>query len=765
MKSGGRRIASKTTTRGPKRAPARPIGRPKPLARAKLARRDRAPGVFRESGSRRQPWVRAVWEALYEGPRPEREVLRTVSQAFKGADARHLVEDLVAEGWLVRVGPGRLMAQRTTGELRMNPRGFGFVGQGQRESDVFVPGRLLNGAFHGDEVSVWVRAGEGRGPEGQVMDILRRGNARLVGRLESRGGRLEAVPADARLPAVQVGRVRDRGAARVNDWVVAEVVSWPTRSDRRPRGRIVEVLGPEGAPGLDVRVVMEEQDLPARFPESALQEARRLPQHVRAHETRRRLDLTGDLVVTIDGADAKDLDDAISLKVVDEGYELGVHIADVSHYVPYGSALDQEALKRGTSVYLVDRVVPMFPPELSNQIASLNPHQKRLTVSCFVRLAPDGRVLRTRFQESVIQSRHRLTYEAVNSALAGEPGPLAELMPWLREAHTLAERLRARRLARGAVDFDLPEAKVRLDEKGRPVAIDVRDRGPAESLIEEFMLLANEAVAQYLADHRLPALYRVHEAPTEEKLKDFRVMAGALGYRLPEPVTPMSLQALLAEAKGTPEERVITEALLRSMQQARYAAENLGHFGLASPCYTHFTSPIRRYPDLFVHRVLKAHLSGKDVGELLEQWRREAPAVAEQASRQERAAMEAERASVQLKQVQYMADKLGETFSGVISGVTAFGLFVELDNLVEGLIRVEDLPDDQYRLDPVHYTLTGVRRSRRFRLGDPVVVQVARVDQEARRIDFHLVEEQSGTVRRAPRHAAAPRRRRSRSVS
>ena len=723
--------------------------------------------AVRQTGPHRQGWIRRVWQELQEGPQPERELLRLLGQIHGGGDARAEIDQLVAEGWLLRMPQSRVMLERITGELRMNPRGFGFVGTGVRDADVFIPARLLNGAFHGDQVSVWVRKMSAEGPEGQIMDIVERGNTRVVGRLQAHEGRLEVVPADPRLPSIVVGRARDRATGRVNDWVVAEVVTWPTRSGQHPRGRIAEVLGAEGAPGLDVRVVMEEQELPARFPEPVLREARLLPQHVRAQEMRGRLDLTQELVVTIDGADAKDLDDAISLTMVDDGWEVGVHIADVGHYVPYESALDREALHRGTSVYLVDRVIPMFPPELSNQIASLNPRQRRLTLSCFAVVAPDGRVLRTRFHESVIETRHRLTYEAVNQVLAGQSGALEDIASWLHDAHRLAEALRARRLARGAVDFDLPEAKVRLDESGKPVAIDLRERGPAESLIEEFMLLANEAVARYLTQKGLPVLYRIHEPPADDKLASFREMAGALGHRLPAEVTPRALKQLLQEVKGTPEERVITEALLRSMRQARYSAVNLGHFGLASDCYTHFTSPIRRYPDLFVHRVLTAHLRRQDDTETMEAWRTAAPDVAEVASTQERAAMDAERQSVQLKQVQFMADKVGETFPGVISGVAGFGMFVELETLVEGLVRVEDLPPDQYRFDPVHYTLTGVRRGQRFRLGDSVMVQVIRVDRDARRIDFRLADEapkvQAPVVKRPP--GPARRRRRARPAS
>lgn len=723
----------------------------RPRVRREPARRVEAPA--------REGWIRHLWQALSEGPKSTAEIARQLGR--EPAQLAQELDGFLRDGWITRTEDDRFSLDRVTGELRMNQRGFGFVSGATRADDVFIPPRQLHGAVHGDEVAVWVnpRSG-GQGPEGQIMEILRRGTDRIVGRLISREGRMEVAPSDPRLPTVLVGRRRERLPARLNDYVVAEILSWPEGAGQI-RGRIAEVLGPEGAPGLDVRVVMEEMDLPARFPEPVLKEARQLPLHVRGQDQKGRLDLTGDLVVTIDGADAKDLDDAISLKMGDDGYELGVHIADVGHYVPVGSRLDQEALKRGTSVYLVDRVIPMFPPELSNQIASLNPHERRLTLSCFVVVATDGRILRTHFHESVIESRHRLTYGAVNQVLAGQAAEgLDGIRDWLLEAHSLAERLHRRRMERGAVDFDLPEAKIRLDDKGRVSAIDLRERGPAERLIEEFMLLANEAVAGYLTEKELPVLYRVHESPADDKLEAFREMLGALGHRLPTPVTPKSLQTLLGAVKGRPEERVVTEALLRSMRQARYAAANLGHFGLASACYTHFTSPIRRYPDLFVHRVLKAHLRHQDTADVIQAWAEAAPAVAEQASTRERSAMDAERQSVLVKQIEYMADKVGETYGGVVSGVTGFGLFVELDNMVEGLIRIEDLPSDHYDFDPVHYTLSGQRRGTRYRLGDRVSVDVMRVDREARRIDFRLSDEEPGapSVRREPK--ASPSRRR-----
>ncbi len=489
---------------------------------------------------------------------------------------------------------------------------------------------------------------------------------------------------------------------------------------------------------MDIVTVMASRRIPFDFPDAVRKEAEQLPERVRDEDLVGRMDLRSHYVVTIDGSDAKDLDDAISVERIEGGYRVGVHIADVSHYVREGSALDREARERGTSVYLVDRVIPMLPERLSNGIASLNPGVDRLTVSAVMELDDSGRVLNATFLRSVINTRHRLTYDGVNQVLDGtltvEP-ELAQLLADARKVRDLRYQLREKR---GAVDFDLPEPKVILDGDGHVERIEIRGHGLAESVIEECMLLANEAVAKKLRQAKLPGMFRVHEAPLAEKMEQFRELIQVLGYRLPKQVTPKALQAVLQKADGTPEERVISSALLRSMRQARYGDQNLGHFGLASKEYTHFTSPIRRYPDLFVHRVLTEYLAKQMTPAMKAAWQREVADVAEKASRRERDAMEAERESVLIKEVEYMRDKIGWKYRGIVSGVTAFGIFVELPTLIEGLVRVEDLPSDSWSFDRVHYRLTGTRSGKSYRIGDALDVVVARVDVTMRRIDLVL---------------------------
>jgi ribonuclease R len=726
------------------------------------ARSRRGVGAHGGHASEELLWPHKIWRYLHDAkqPEPERELLRRLAQGHSLHEARRWLDRLIAQGWVVR-DRAHVSVRRVSGELRLNARGFGFVLTAEGP-DIFIPARYLNGAVQGDEVTVWVRDNpEGRGLEGRVMGVKVRRLKQVVGRLERKNGRWVVQPQDERFPAVTVGQARGRPHFEAGTVAVAELVAEAPGPDAGVRGRVVALLGRPGDPGVDVDMVMAEHGLSPGFPGPVEAAASQLPDAVRPEDWAGRLDLTDHFIITIDGADAKDLDDAISVDVVPDGWRVGVHIADVSYYVTEHGPIDTEARKRGTSVYLVDRVVPMLPEALSNQIASLNPGVPRLTVTVWIGVSPTGEMTTIAFARSVIRSRHRLTYEAVNRVLAGEASASGELGAWLSEARRLADVLHRRRVARGAIDFDLPEPKVLLDPAGRVREIVARERGPAERLIEELMLLANEAVARTLLEQALPGIYRVHEEPADEKLQDFRTLVRALGLRLPAHVTPKALQRLLEKVKGTPEERVVTAALLRSMRQARYAPTALGHFGLATDHYTHFTSPIRRYPDLFVHRVLTAWMAGMITPAMRADWEREAPEVAEQSSERERQAMDAERTSVLVKQIQWMADKVGEEFSGVVSGVVAFGLFVSLDIMVDGLIRVEDLPADVYDVDPVHQTLTGRHTGRAYRLGDPIRVVVARVDEAQRRIDFVLPREPAGETARPRRPAGNRRPRRS----
>ncbi|MCY0879019.1 MAG: ribonuclease R [Firmicutes bacterium] len=696
-----------------------------------------------------------IFSLLHEAPVPE-AVLR---QRIAGTErsARRLSRALAIlrhDGWVVRQPDGTLSVRTRVGTLRVNPRGFGFVTSSEYpDDDVFVPQRYLASANQGDEVLVWFRRQPGApGPEGRIVRVLKRVRTHVVGRLERIDRDLWAVlPQDPREPFVIVPREETDKRWRPGLVAACRITEWGAGPDQPARGRIEEVIGEAGSPGTDVRALMVQYGLPGRFPPSVLQEAERLPSAVRAEDMVGREDLRGRFIVTIDGEDAKDLDDAISVERLDHGYRVGVHIADVSYYVPEGSALDLEARQRGTSVYLVDRVIPMLPERLSNGIASLNPHEPRLTLTCWVDLNERGEPVQTRLQRSCIESRHRLTYPEVNAWLASGAPPGDELGQFLHLAREVRDRLYRRRLARGAVDFDLPEIRVVLDERGYPVTVEPRGRGLAESIIEEFMLLANEAVARELVRWQLPGLFRVHQEPEGEKMAAVRALVEALGYRLPKTVTPKALQGLLRAVKGKPEERVVNSVLLRSMQQARYEAVNIGHFGLASKEYTHFTSPIRRYPDLWVHRILARHLEGTLTEEDKGRLRAMVDAVGEMSSLRERNAMEAERESVQMKVALYMRDRIGETFSGVVSGVTNFGIFVELPNLIEGLIRIEDLPRDAWRFDGVRYLLRGERTGRVYQLGQPVEVVVAAVDVALRRIDFALApSELRGYSHRVP---------------
>ncbi len=649
------------------------------------------------------------------------------------------------EGWLLRSDTGHISIQMRTGHLRINPRGYGFVmSPDYPQNDVFVPARWFQGAQHDDQVLIWYRE-TSDGLEGRVMDVVQRATVSVTGRLER--GRIgwRVIPDDPRKPSVEVA-VPKALKVRPGDMVQAAITEWPLDPKRAVKGELTTNLGNPFRPGVDVSVIALEHHLPLDFPPAVKQLAERLPRAVREEDQKERLDLTSDLIVTIDGADAKDLDDAISVKRLDlGGFEVGVHIADVSYYVEENSPLDLEAMERGTSVYLVDRVIPMLPERLSNGIASLNPGVARLAVSVLITLDRTAEIEHVEFHRSVIRSKFRLTYEGVNAVLNGQQDDLHQLKPLLETALAVRNMLRAKRMDRGAIDFDIPESKVILDSNGFAVDVVLRQRGVAESIIEELMLLANEVVAREMIEKNLPGLFRIHESPGE-RLEQFREMIGVLGYRLPEALKPKHLQDLITRVQGLSEERVVNTALLRAMKQARYHSENIGHFGLAADEYTHFTSPIRRYPDLWVHRVLTSYLEGKADDQALNRWRSKVSMVGESASQREREAMDAERDSVALKEAQFMADKLGEQYEAVISGVTNFGLFVELPNLIEGLVRLEDLPSDYWIFDPLHYRLKGQRTGREYQVGHTVQVEVIRVDVALKRIDFRLIQEHPSRV-------------------
>jgi ribonuclease R len=638
------------------------------------------------------------------------------------------------------------------GRLHTHPRGFGFVtpDTGRDASpDVYVSSANLKEALHGDRVVVRIERHQADRIEGRVIRILERANASVVGRFDVDDAGLGfVVPFDKRLLTdVQVPPADARNA-QPGAMVVAELTRWPSPS-RPAVGRIVEVLGPIDAPGVDTQIIIRKHNIPDVHGEEAIEEARRLGTVLRERDVRGRTDFRPTPTVTIDGEHARDFDDAITLEVLANGhYWLGVHIADVSHYVEEGSALDQEAYDRGTSVYFPERAVHMFPAELATGLCSLNPHVDRLVQSCLMEVSRSGEVVRHEFHDGVINSDARMTYTEVNAILA-ERDPAARtkyarLVPLFEQMHDLFVILNTRRRRRGSIDFDLPEAEVVMDEAGRIENIVAAERNVAHRLIEEFMLLANETVAEFISESDAPGLYRVHEPPDLLKVAQFEEFIGGFGYSLAasaSAIRPRHFQRLLEKIHGTPEERPIAFLMLRTMQKARYAPLNLGHFGLAAANYTHFTSPIRRYPDLVVHRILREIRHGQADAARVEELEEDLPEIARHTSEMERRADDAERELVQWKKVRFMADKVGDEFDGYVTGVAAFGIFIELtEHFVEGLVHISSMADDYYRFLEATHALRGENTHKVYRLGDRVRVQVVRVDMERRQIDLGLVE-------------------------
>jgi ribonuclease R len=665
---------------------------------------------------------------------------------------------LVQSGALIEIRGNRFglpdLMNLVVGRISTNPRGFAFVDPEVPSDDlpksIYIAGNNLNQAVHGDRVVVRVEheREEGRA-EGRIVRILERGMQRVVGRYDvDERGLGFVIPFDRRLTMdLQVAKGDSRGAAG-GDMVVAEITRWPTAT-RPALGRVQEVLGPIDAPGVDVAVIIHKYGLNDEHPEAVIAEAKRLGTAVRDKDIQGRTDFRTWPTVTIDGELARDFDDAISIDRLPNGnYWLGVHIADVSHYVTDGSALDADAYERSTSVYFPDRAVHMFPAELSTGLCSLNPHVDRLVQSCLMEIdRRTGAVVRYEIHDGVINSQERMTYTAVNAILTDRnPDMIARylsLVPMFERMHELFTILNARRRRRGSIDFDLRESEIVLDEAGLVEAIIASERNVAHRLIEEFMLLANETVAAHLENHRVPTLYRVHEDPDPAKVEVFEEFLSTLGYslsRTADAPEPQDFQKLVASIAGKPEERPIAFLMLRTMQKARYAPENLGHFGLAAEHYTHFTSPIRRYPDLIVHRSLRESRHGMSADrktELVE----DLPDVARHTSERERRANDAERELVQWKKVRFMTDKVGDVFHGYITGVSAFGLFIELvEHFVEGMVHVSTMADDYYRFVERAHVLRGEKNGRVYRLGDRVEVQVIRVDLERRQIDLGLME-------------------------
>jgi ribonuclease R len=682
---------------------------------------------------------------------------------------RNLIKELCQSGDVVLVKGKRYGLARkmnlVTGTLQASREGFGFVtpekGDGKRGEDIFVKARNMGSAMHGDQVLVRLEHfRKGRSPEGSVIRIVERAHTLIVGKLEKYPGYGYVIPADHRITQDIYVPLRSMGEADNNQMVVVEIVIYPTRK-RNPEGVIVEVLGFDGDPGVAEDVITHQYELPHSFSRKTRKEVAGIPDEIPARSLKGRLDLRKNLTVTIDGESARDFDDAISIQLSPKStYLLWVHVADVSHYVPAGGALDGDAFERGTSVYFPGRVIPMLPEELSNGICSLNPDEDRLSFTVFAEFSRQGKVLRHDFFETVIRSDARLTYGQVAEALeqdsAGQLPDIPDLLPALGLMRDLAVKLQTMRRKRGSIDFDLPEAEILLDLRGNIREICRAERNIAHRIIEEFMIAANETVARYFHWLKVPGLYRVHEKPEDDSLASYAEFASSFGHRFPSPhtVQPKMLSDYLAGLKGLPEERVLNQVLLRSMKQARYSMENIGHFGLASSNYTHFTSPIRRYPDLVVHRLLRELLRrGRFSPEREEELIQSLPEVAAHSSERERIASDAEREVVNLKKVEFMADKTGESFDGFITGVAPFGFFVELqDFLVDGLVHVSTLGDDYYSYSEENRSIVGEHTKKIFRLGDPVRVRLEKVNRERRQIDF-VLDRESGKKKRPGKKA------------
>lgn len=632
------------------------------------------------------------------------------------------------------------------GVFEAHPRGFGFVRVEGEEEDIFIPETQTNGAFHQDTVQVLVRPSRGKRREGNVVKIVSHGITTLVGTFE-KGGNFGFVRPDNQriLKDVFVPMERSKGAVDGHK-VVVELTSYG-KEGKKPEGKVIEILGHKDDPGTDIISIVREYDLPVDFPEKVKRQVENVAKPVSGADMAGRMDLRHLQTVTIDGEDAKDLDDAISISREGDKYILGVHIADVSNYVQEHSALDVEALKRGTSVYLVDRVIPMLPRQLSNGICSLNQGEDRLSLSCIMTIDSKGNVVDHTIAETVICVDRRMTYTNVNKIIAEKDPEVTEeykdFVDMFFLMNELADILRQKRKQRGSIDFEFPETKVILNEQGEPVEIKPYDRNAATKIIEDFMLIANETVAQNYFWQEIPFVYRTHEKPDPDRIKQLSTFINNFGFHIHtggSQIHPKELQKLLAKSEDTPQEGLIARLTLRSMKRAKYSVECVGHFGLAASYYCHFTSPIRRYPDLQIHRIIKDTIRGRMNGKRIQHYNEILPKVASDSSSLERRADEAERETVKLKKVQYMSNHIGEEFDGVISGVTAYGFYVELDNTIEGMVHVNSLVGDYYEFWENSYELVGERTGICYKLGQKVRIKVAGTDDLTRTIDFFLVK-------------------------
>lgn len=635
--------------------------------------------------------------------------------------------------------------QILTGTFVSHAKGFGFVEVEDRTEDIFIPAEYVGDAFHQDIVEVELLGKpSGKRQEGRILQIVEHGIKTVVGTFQLCSHYGFVVPDNSKISEdVFVPIERSKGAMDGHK-VVVELTSYGKKG-KKPEGKVVEILGHINDPGVDIMSIIRGFDLPVEFPEKVMNQAMRIPLEISEADKEGREDLREVVMVTIDSEDAKDLDDAVSLTKDGEGYLLGVHIADVANYVQENSALDKEAYERGTSVYLVDRVIPMLPHRLSNGICSLNAKEDRLAMSCIMNINLKGEVTDYRIVESVINVNERMSYNSVHKILeeedAEEIARYRELVPMFKDMKELAGILREKRVLRGSIDFDLPETKIILDENGKPIEVKPYEHNSATRIIEDFMLIANETVAGHMYWQGMPFIYRTHDTPDMEKIDKLLTLIQNFGYTFKgdkEEIHPKEIQKLLRGIAGRTEENFITRLTLRSMKQARYSTECFGHFGLAVKEYCHFTSPIRRYPDLQIHRILKDEIRGRLNEKRIAHYDAKLETVAKQCSKLERRAEETERETNKLKKAEYMEDHIGETFEGMISGVTAWGMYVELPSTVEGLVHISKLNGDYFYYDEERYELVGEGTGKKYRLGETVTVVVNGVDKIAKTIDFVL---------------------------
>jgi ribonuclease R len=716
--------------------------------------------IFSDKGGvlvsdKRKKVIMELVEADFYVPMKEKElaVMLQVSKEDRN-ELNRILNELLAEGKLSLTKKGKFIKAKKSdkeliGTFISHQKGFGFVEIEGREEDLYIPEDCVNGAFHKDTVKVSLLAGSrGRRQEAQVIEIIARGMKQIVGIYDKSNKNYGfVIPDNTKLADdIFVPVERSKGAVSGHK-VVCEITDYG-KNNRKPEGKIVEILGHVNDPGVDIMSIVRDYELPVEFSEKIMHQVENVANEVSEADMAGRRDLRGVQMVTIDGEDAKDLDDAVSLTMEGDLYKLGVHIADVTNYVQENSALDWEAKNRGTSVYLVDRVIPMLPHKLSNGICSLNAGENRLALSCLMTIDKTGEVVGHEIVESVIKVDRRMTYTSVKKILEdkdeAEIKEYEELVGMFKLMQELAHILREKRKKRGSIDFDFPETKIILDKDGHPIEIKPYDRNVATKIIEDFMLIANETVAQHFYWLELPFVYRTHDNPDAEKIDKLATFIRNFGYSLKskqDEIHPKELQKLLTKIDGTPEEALISRLTLRSMKQAKYTIDCTGHFGLACQYYCHFTSPIRRYPDLQIHRIIKEQLRGRMNEKRIEHYNEILPEVAKHSSEMERRADEAERETDKLKKVEYMEEHIGEIFEGVISSITSWGVYVELPNTIEGMIHVSMLPGDYFYYDEESYEMVGQATDIRYKLGQTLKVRVNATDKISRTIDFVIPQD------------------------